>query len=80
MGDLAIDQLFILARRVGLSHIQMIIAPNDLRIAKPSTPNFAQPRWLPELYKNIAESLKPFDSHKYAVKRDFKAHPLTIRI
>lgn len=62
VGDLAIDQLFILARRVGLNHIQVIIAPNDLRKGKASTSSFAQPRWLPELYKQIAESLKPFNS------------------
>ncbi|HAU4219986.1 TPA: hypothetical protein F7090_14395, partial [Legionella pneumophila] len=60
VGDLAIDQLFILARRVGLKNIQVIIAPNDLRYQKPSTSTFAQPRWLPELYKQISESLKPF--------------------
>lgn len=65
VGDLAIDQLFILARRVGLSNIQVIIAPNDLRYKKPSTSNFAQPRWLPELYKRISESLKPFSKPKY---------------
>ncbi len=65
IGDLAIDQLFILARRVGLEHIQVIIAPNDLRNKKPSTSTFAQPRWLPELYKQIAESLKPFDKSTY---------------
>jgi len=67
VGDLAIDQLFILARRVGLSHIQVIIAPNDLRLTKASTSNFAQPRWLPELYKRIAESLKPFSHAQYTV-------------
>lgn len=65
IGDLAIDQLFILAHRVGLEHIQVIIAPNDLRNKKPSTATFAQPRWLPELYKQIAESLKPFDKSTY---------------
>ena len=65
VGDLAIDQLFILARRVGLNNIQIIIAPNDLRYKKPSTSSFAQPRWLPELYKQITESLKPFSKHKY---------------
>lgn len=67
VGDLAIDQLFILARRVGLSNIKIIIAPNDMRNnIKPSTTNFAQPRWLPELYKQINESLKPFAHHKYS--------------
>lgn len=60
IGDLAIDQLFILARRVGLDNIQMIISPNDLRIKKPATSTFAQPRWLPELYEKISASLKPF--------------------
>lgn len=67
VGDLAIDQLFILARRVGLNNIQVIIAPNDLRESKPSTTNFAQPRWLPELYKQIAESLKPFNKKNYTI-------------
>ncbi|RUR16004.1 hypothetical protein ELY21_13620 [Legionella sp. km535] len=67
IGDLAIDQLFILARRVGLNNIQLIIAPNDLRHQKPSTTTFAQPRWLPELYKQISESLKPFNKRKYTV-------------
>lgn len=67
IGDLAIDQLFILARRVGLNNIQVIISPNDLRHKKPSTSNFAQPRWLPELYKNISESLKPFNKSEYTV-------------
>lgn len=66
VGDIAIDQLFILARRVGLNQIKVIIAPNDMRgDKKASTTNFAQPRWLPELYKNISESLKPFKHHQY---------------
>lgn len=66
IGDLAIDQLFVLARRVGLSHIQVIIAPNDMRHnKKPETTSFAQPRWLPELYQQISESLKPFEKKSY---------------
>ncbi len=60
VGDKGIDQLFLLARRVGLGHIQMIIAPNDLRNAKPATNKFAQPRWLPELYKEIEVALSQF--------------------
>lgn len=60
IGDIAIDQLFTLARRVGLKNIQLIIAPNDLRQSKPKTDNFAQPRWLPELYSQISRALKPF--------------------
>lgn len=60
VGDKGIDQLFLLAHRVGLSHVQMIIAPNDLRHSKPATNRFAQPRWLPELYQQIGTALKQF--------------------
>ncbi|RUQ97971.1 L,D-transpeptidase family protein [Legionella septentrionalis] len=60
VGDKAIDQLFLLARRVGLNHVKVIIAPNDLRKEKPATTNFAQPRWLPELYKEISMALHQF--------------------
>lgn len=62
VGDKGIDQLFLLAHRVGLNHVQMIIAPNDLRHAKPATNTFTQPRWLPELYKQIGIALKPFST------------------
>ncbi len=64
VGDKGIDQLFLLAHRVGLNHIQMIIAPNDLRRNKPATNNFAQPRWLPELYKQIETALNQFPQTK----------------
>jgi hypothetical protein len=60
IGDRAIDQLFLLTRRVGLPHVKMIIAPNDLRESEPATSTFAQPRWLPELYKQISLALKDF--------------------
>lgn len=66
VGDLGIDQLFLLAHRVGLNHVQMIIAPNDLRKAKPATNHFAQPHWLPELYKQIGTALKQFPTTKTA--------------
>jgi hypothetical protein len=64
VGDKPIDQLFLLVRRVGLSHTQMIIAPNDLRHAKPATSPFAQPRWLPELYQQITQALRQFPATK----------------
>lgn len=64
VGDKAISQLFLLARRVGLNHIKLIIAPNDLRQGKPATTNFAQPRWLPELYQQISAELNHFPRRK----------------
>ncbi len=66
IGDDAINQLFLLAHRVGLGNIQLIIAPNDLRKEKPATNTFAQPRWLPELYQNIQQALKPFSVSRYS--------------
>lgn len=66
VGDKAIDELFLLAYRVGLSHVKLIIAPNDLRHSKPATSTFAQPRWMPELYKQIAQELNHFPLLKYA--------------
>ncbi len=64
VGDKAIEQLFLLAYRVGLEHIKIIIAPNDLRKGKPATPRFTQHRWLPELYKQITLALKEFPKYQ----------------
>ncbi|PJD93894.1 MAG: hypothetical protein CK424_01155 [Legionella sp.] len=64
VGDYAIDELFLLARRVGLNHVQVIIAPNDLRKSKPATNQLAQPRWLPELYYKIGQALNHFPISK----------------
>tara|TARA_Y100000588_G_C14100270_1_gene858502 strand:- start:438 stop:1085 length:648 start_codon:yes stop_codon:yes gene_type:complete len=60
IGNKAIDQLFILARRIGLNNIDVIIAPNDLRTQNAKTDKLAQPIWLPELYKEISRALQIF--------------------
>lgn len=60
VGDKAIEQLFLLARRVGLKHVKLVIAPNDIRYAKPATTTLSQPRWLPQLYSQIKLSLRAF--------------------
>jgi hypothetical protein len=65
VGDRNIDQLFLLARRVGLGRIQVVIAPNDLRKGKPATSSFAQPRWLPDLYQQIATALNHYPIKNY---------------
>ncbi len=69
IGDHAIDQLFVLTRRIGLNHAQLIIAPNDLRLSNPATASFAQPRWLPELYRQISIALMPFSQRSFIVVR-----------
>jgi len=64
VGNKAIDQLFMLVRRVGLENVSVIIAPNDLRKEAPATGHFAQPKWLPELYKRIKVALRSFPQNK----------------
>jgi uncharacterized membrane protein len=60
IGDHAIDQLFMLVRRVGLANTKVIIAPNDLRTAKPATNTLMQPKWVQELYRDISMELHNF--------------------
>lgn len=65
VGDYAIDQLFLLARRVGLSHTKLIIAPNDLRKDRPATLTLTQPGWLNSLYQQITQALGEFHTKKH---------------
>jgi murein L,D-transpeptidase YafK len=59
MGDKGIEQLFPLVYEVGIKHVVVIIAPNDLRIQKPiQYPN--SPRWTSELYHKIKNKLLNF--------------------
>ncbi|MDX2346637.1 MAG: L,D-transpeptidase family protein [Legionella sp.] len=60
IGNHAIDQLFMLSHQVGLKQIQLIIAPNDFRLGKPRKKYPSQPRWLPELYRQIENRLARF--------------------
>lgn len=69
IGDRAIDQIFLLAHRVGLNNTKVIIAPNDLRASKPATSHFAQPRWLPELYRKLHHELAGFYKSKYMLAK-----------
>ncbi len=64
VGNDAIDQFFILVRRVGLSNTKVIISPNDLRTDKAHTNFSKQPKWVPELYKKIKYALKEFPAHR----------------
>jgi len=64
IGDHAIDQVFLLVRRVGLGHTKIIIAPNDLRSQRPLTKHFNQPKWIDELYHQISQELHAFPKMK----------------
>lgn len=60
VGNKAIDQLFLLVRRVGLQNTTVIIAPNDLRKNKVATNMAQQPRWVSQLYAHIKNALKTY--------------------
>lgn len=60
VGDRAIEELFVIAHRVGVSSAKAILAPNDLRKAKPVTDLNSVPAWVPELYQQIQAELQAF--------------------
>lgn len=64
VGDKAIDQIFLLVSKVGLTKTVIIIAPNDMRKAPPATSLKGKPKWLSLLYKKIKVALKPFNRAK----------------
>lgn len=52
MGDDAIEELFVLAARIGIENVRIIIAPTDPRQDNLSPPPVA-PRWVTRLYRTI---------------------------
>lgn len=59
IGDRAIEELFTLVAETGHSRVDVVIAPNDLRIRGPITGRDA-PSWVAELYRAVAAALRPF--------------------
>jgi len=57
IGNTAIDQLFLLVRRVGLKNAKVIISPNDIRKHRVATDLTKQPRWIKKLYASIKSEL-----------------------
>lgn len=60
MGNVAIEELYVLANDVGCKNIDVIFAPCDLRTTKPNVDFKDQPTWLPALYKELKAKLKSF--------------------
>ena len=57
IGDPAIEELFVLAARVGIERVKVVVAPWDLRTRPaPSIAGKSLP-WLPELYARLAREL-----------------------
>jgi len=62
VGDGEVEQLFVLAARVGAPNVTVVIAPMDLRRIDPvAAARVVGGRpWLPELYASIADALRAF--------------------
>lgn len=59
LGDRAIEELFTLVAQTGHQRVQVIIAPNDLRVEGPLLDDDA-PMWTGQLYRAISTALAPF--------------------
>jgi hypothetical protein len=59
VGDSAIEELFVLAARVGLDNVQLIIAPYDFRRNTDATLENASP-WTVELHNRIRTKIEEF--------------------
>jgi hypothetical protein len=61
VGDAAIEELFVLAAKVGVENVRVVLAPCDLRRGPP--PNLSRlPSWVDGLYKQIQESMRQLDN------------------
>jgi hypothetical protein len=57
VGDPAIEELFVLAARVGIAKVRVVVAPWDLRRKAPPVARASQPAWVPELYAELGRAL-----------------------
>ena len=59
MGDTAIEELFVLAVRLGLEHVSVLIAPHDFR-RQETPPPVTLPAWATTLYAEMQRTLAQF--------------------
>jgi len=60
IGDEAAEELFVLAAQIGLPRIKLIIAPQDFRTKEIPEVAEGQPKWVPQLYADVAAAMKEF--------------------
>lgn len=60
LGDPAIEELFVLAARVGIGRVTVISAPCDLRKPGSTVDTSALASWVPRLHQAIARALREF--------------------
>ena len=57
VGDVAAEELFVLAARAGVGNIRVILSPLDFRTQPEVTPPAGAPAWVPALYAGIKAEL-----------------------
>ena len=62
IGDDKIEELFFLAKKVGIKNIKVILAPVDFRVMKVEIKKSNKHPWLKDLYDKITKEMKPFIS------------------
>ncbi|MDP6439327.1 MAG: L,D-transpeptidase family protein [Candidatus Brocadiia bacterium] len=60
MGDEAIEELFCLVARMWPTEVKVLIAPNDIRGARPALTHPSNPPWTGELYGQLRQELGAF--------------------
>jgi hypothetical protein len=60
VGDPAIEELFVLAARIGVERLTTVIAPWDLRRRPPPQLGGQAPAWVDELYGRLGARLAGF--------------------
>jgi hypothetical protein len=60
IGDPAIEELFVLAARVGLDNVRLIIAPYDFRHAEKDAMPESAPVWIADLYNRLRTKIEQF--------------------
>lgn len=58
MGNEPIEEMFVLAHDTGIENIDLVFAPWNF--ARENQPTPKQPKWLPDLYKRLANTLKQY--------------------
>ena len=60
MGDEAIEELFVLTQRVGMSNVSVLISPCDMRTGAKPQSRAENPPWTKDLHEDISRKLRAF--------------------
>lgn len=74
IGDEAIEELFTFVARVGIEHVDVILAPRDLRDGIAADVPSGAPRWTSELYADLAMALASYPPARADERSTADAH------